>query len=91
MSPEQTDPSLAAAVAVARRLLMCAINLRFDLDEAVETANGSPWLAPPDLQRLRADAAALLRELDHLTRALPSETSPDLGAALEEESDEVAV
>src|SRR5438093_186705 len=60
MNPEQRNPSLVAAVAVARRLLVRAIDIRFDLDEAVETANGSHRPTPAALERLRADAAALM-------------------------------
>jgi hypothetical protein len=91
MNPEQRDPSLAAAMAVARRLLVRAIDVRFDLDEAFETANGSHRLSLPDRQRLRADAAALHKEIDRLTLALSLFDDPDPGEVLDEESDEAMV
>jgi hypothetical protein len=83
MNPEQKDPALAAAVAVSRRLLVRAIDLRFNLDEAVERANGSHRLTPTGLQRLRADAAALQKEINRLALALSPADDPGLADAPE--------
>ena len=89
MNPEQTDAALAAAVAASRRLLVRAIDLRFDLDEEVERANGSHRLPPTGLRRLRADAAALQKEIARLALALRPIEEPGLADVLEEVPDEV--
>ncbi len=70
MNPDQ-NPSLAAAIAAARRLLIHAIDLRFDLDEIDEANHDGHGLDPGDLRRLRSAAAAVQREIENLANASP--------------------
>jgi hypothetical protein len=89
MDPETQQLPLAEATAAARRLLVHAIDLRFDLDAAAEAAGGS-GLHRADVQRLRAAAVSIREEIDRLSAAL----EPDVhvsGEILEEEQDEVSI
>ena len=88
MHIQQRDQPLYAAQAAARRLLVRAIDLRFDLDDTADLAVGGASVSPVDLQRLRADAGALCREIDRLAEALSPVCDP---AGLEDEAiDEAA-
>lgn len=89
MNPETPEAPLAQAMAAARRLLVQAIDLRFNLDEAAEAAAGSALLHA-DLHRLRAAAVTLQEEIDRVEAALEPEFDRH-DEILEEEQDEVTV
>jgi hypothetical protein len=84
----QREQTLQAAQASARRLLVRAIDIRFNLDDTVESMAGEGHLNPVALRRLRADADALCREIDRLADAvwpLPDGATPE-----DDEVDEAA-
>lgn len=87
MSPDSVEETLSAATTAARRVLVQAIDLRFDLDEAAEAAATGSASLSADLRRLRAAAAALQREIDRVAAALEP-TSEGRGEILEEQQDE---
>jgi hypothetical protein len=90
MNPDTLNEPLAAATAAARRVLVQAIDLRFDLDEAAEAAAGGSVFLREALRRLSAAAVTLQREIDRLAAAL--EPEPDgRHEILEEEQDETMV
>src|SRR5205809_1028704 len=87
VNSEQRNPTLAAAEAAARRLLVRAIDVRFDLEDAAEAIDGDHGLTRNDVRMLRAHADALRHEIDSLAIALwPSARYEAVGA--EEGSDE---
>jgi hypothetical protein len=84
----QQDQALQAAQAAARRLLLRAIDLRFDLDDTADAAGSRGPLRATDLRRLRSDADALCHAIDRLAEAA---WSPHAEALLDDdEIDEAA-
>ena len=72
-------------MAAARRLLIHAMDLRFDLDEATETLSSDRGLDPRSLHRLRQAAAAAQHEIECLAELLlPADVESE--QAFEEEA-----
>lgn len=67
---EQRDETLRAAQVAARRLLVRAIDLRFDLDDTVDQARLADPMSWADLTQLRADSDAVRVEIDRLAELL---------------------
>ena len=88
MQPDPLRAPLAAADAVARRLLTHAMDIRFDLEDTREQVEAAELPTRGDLRRLRESIFALQEEVDRLEEALwPFDLDPDY--RLEEETDEV--
>ena len=75
MKFEQSDETIRAAQAAARRLLVRAIDLRFDLDDTADAARTGDGAAGINLVQLRADSDAVRVEIDRLAQLLLS--APD--------------
>jgi hypothetical protein len=87
MDPLYKDTPLAAAAELARRVLISAMDIHFDLDDAIETAGGRHELTPRDLEWLRADAITLQREIERLAASLwPAANEAELLLEEEEEA-----
>jgi len=67
---EQSDETIRAAQAAARRLLVRAIDLRFDLDDTADAARTGHGAAGINLLQLRADSDAVRVEIDRLAQLL---------------------
>jgi hypothetical protein len=90
MNPETLKEPLAAATTAARRLLVQAIDIRFELDEAAEAAAEGSALLHADLRRLRFAAAELQETIDRLELALQSSVHRR-DVIYEEDQEEVAL
>jgi hypothetical protein len=90
MNPETLKEPLAAATTAARRLLVQAIDIRFELDEAAEAAAEGSALLHEDLRRLRFAAAELQETIDRLELALQSSVHRR-DVIYEEDQEEVAL
>jgi hypothetical protein len=77
MNPEARNSHLSAAMAAARRLLIHAMDLRFDLDEAGEALSTDRDLEPGALHRLRQAAAAAQYEIECLAELLLPDRGED--------------
>jgi len=86
MDPLNRETPLAAAAELARRVLISAMDIRFDLDEAIE-AGVRHELTSRDLEWLRADTIALQREIERLAASLwPPANEAELLLEEEEEA-----
>jgi hypothetical protein len=81
MDALQRRQALEAANAAARRLLLCAIDIRFDLEEVFEADPDGHRLSSSDLHRLRAAAGMVQDEIERLAQMVHSRSSPPDGGA----------